>query len=154
DRTEDTESIGGLDLMLEAVASERRMIGLDIDANFLLQAVALEEAVDRRGVEIVLVLGWLARLRLDEDGALEADLVLVLDNQVEEGAGLGELALHIGFEQVLIAFAAPPQQIIAPPQLRGVFQHFLPRRRGKEEDFGIGFGAPPRHEAAVGKEIG
>jgi len=80
--------------MLERVVREHRVADLDIDLDLVLQAVGLEEAVDRGDVEVVLVLGRLLRLRLDQDHALEADLVLVLDHQLEEAAKLGELALE------------------------------------------------------------
>ena len=53
---------------------------------------SLEEAVDRRDVVVVLVLGRLLRLRLDQDRALETDLVLVVDDQLQEAAGLVALA--------------------------------------------------------------
>ena len=52
---------------------ERRVVDLDVDLDLVLEAVALQEAVDRRHVVVVLVLGRLERLRLDEDRALEAD---------------------------------------------------------------------------------
>ena len=73
-------AIGSRDLMLERVAGERRVVGLDVDLDLVLEPVALEEAVDGGDVEVVLVLGRLLRLRLDQDRALEADLVLVLDD--------------------------------------------------------------------------
>ena len=73
---------------------------------------SLQEAVHGGDIVVVLVLGWLLRLRLDQDGALEADLVLVVDDQLQEAPGLRALALQVGVEQRLIALAAAPQHIV------------------------------------------
>ena len=60
-------AVGERDLVLEGVAGEDGVVLLDVDLDLLLQAVALEEAVDGGDVVIVLVLGRLLRLRLDQD---------------------------------------------------------------------------------------
>ena len=48
------------------------------------QPVLPKEPDHRRRVDVVLVLGGLHRLGLDQDGSGEADPVLVLDDQVQE----------------------------------------------------------------------
>jgi hypothetical protein len=98
--------------VLEGVAGQDRVALLDIDLDLVFQAVALEETVNGGHVEIVLVLGRLLRLRLDQDRALEADLVLVIDDHGEEAAELVELALEVGVEQGLVAFAAAPEHVV------------------------------------------
>src|SRR5205807_9040866 len=60
-RAEDAERRRQCDLVLEAVARERRMVVLDVDLDFVLEPVGLQEAEHRRRVEVVLVLGRLAR---------------------------------------------------------------------------------------------
>ncbi len=121
DRAEDAERIGKRQLMLEGMAGEDRMALLDVELHFVFEAVLLQEAIDRRDVVVVLVLGRLLRLRLDQDRALVADLVLVLDDEVEEAAELVELAADIGVEQGFVAFAAAPQNVVfAAELLRGV----------------------------------
>ena len=75
---------GQRQLVLEGVAGEDGVVLLDVDLDLLLQVERLEHAVDRADVVVVLVLGRLLRLRLDQDRALEADLVLVLDDQVRK----------------------------------------------------------------------
>jgi hypothetical protein len=70
------------------MAGEDGVALLDIDLDLVLQAELLEEAVDGGDVVVVLVLGRLLRLRLDQDRALEADLVLVVDDHRQEAAGL------------------------------------------------------------------
>ena len=69
------------DLVVEAVAGQRRVVRLDVDPVLALEAVADEEAVDGRRVVVVLVLRRLLRLGLDQERPLEADLVLVLGDQ-------------------------------------------------------------------------
>lgn len=106
DRAEDAERIGKRQLVLEGVAGKDRVALLDIELHLVFKAVLLEEAIDGRNVIVILVLGRLLRLRLDQDRALVADLVLVFDDEVEEAAELVELAADIGVEQRLVTFAA------------------------------------------------
>ena len=73
------------------------------------QPVALQERVHGRDVAVVLVLGRLERLGLDEDRALEPDLVLVLDDHGQEAPVLVELARQIRVEQRVVALAPAPQ---------------------------------------------
>ena len=69
------------DLVLEAVAGERaRGCASMLTLISFSSPCVLQEAVHGGDVEVVLVLGRLARLGLDQDRALEADLVLVLDD--------------------------------------------------------------------------
>ena len=81
DRTEDAERIGQRQLVLEGMAGKDGVALLDIDLDLLLQPELLEEAIDRGDIVVVLVLGRLLRLRLDQDRALEADPVLVVDDE-------------------------------------------------------------------------
>ena len=84
------------------------MVGLDIDANLILQPEALEEAVNALGVEIILMLGRLMRLGFDQDHALEADLVLVFDDQLQETPEIRLLDAEIGVEDGVITLAPAP----------------------------------------------
>ena len=70
--------------MLEVEAGQRGVVDLDVDLDFALQPVALQERIHGGDVAIVLVLGRLERLRLDQDRALEPDAVLVLHHHREE----------------------------------------------------------------------
>ncbi len=74
------------------VAGEEGVADLDIDLHVLFEPVGLEEAVDGRDVIVVLVLGRLLRLGLDQQLALEADLLGMLDDQRQEARGLVLLA--------------------------------------------------------------
>jgi hypothetical protein len=61
--------------VLEGVAGERGVVGLDVELEVLLQAVGAQEGDAAGDVEVVLVLGRLLRLGLDQELALEADLL-------------------------------------------------------------------------------
>ena len=107
------------DLVVEAVAGQRRVVGLDVDLVLVLEAVADQEAVDRRGVVVVLVLRRLHRLGLDQERALEADLVLVLGDEVQEPGELLALARQVRVEQGLVALAPAPQDVVRAAQPLG-----------------------------------
>lgn len=51
--------------------------------DLVFQPETLEDRLDGLPVEIVLVLGRLVRLRLDQDRTLEADPVLVIDDKAQ-----------------------------------------------------------------------
>ena len=92
DRPEDPGVDGGGDLVGEVVARQRGVVDLDVDLDLVGQVVALQEGVDGGDVVVVLVLGRLARLRLEEDRAREPDALLVLDDHRQEAGELVELA--------------------------------------------------------------
>ena len=154
DGAEDAERAGERQLVLEGVAGEDGVVLLDVDLDLFLEAELLQHAPDRADVEIVLVLGRLLRLGLDEDGALEADLVLVLDDHGQEAAELVELLLDVGVEQGLVALAAAPQHVVGAAELMGQLEHVLHLRRGIGEHVRVGIGRRARHVAAVGEQVG
>jgi hypothetical protein len=96
-----------------------------------------------------LVLGRLLRLRLDQDRALEADLVLVLHHHVQEAAHLVQLVAHAGVEQGFVAFAAAPQHVVFAAQFQGGVHGFFHLQGAHGKNFGVGVGGRARHEAAV-----
>jgi hypothetical protein len=88
----------------------------DVGLHLLLQPEVLEEAVDRGDVVVVLVLRRLLRLRLDQDRALEADLVLVFDDLLQEAARMVAFGLEVGVQQRLIPLAPAPEDVVLPAQ--------------------------------------
>jgi hypothetical protein len=137
------QRLGQFQLVLEGMAGEDRVALLDIDLHLVFQPVPLQEAVDRGDVVVVLVLGRLLRLRLDQDRALEADLVLVLDDEVEEAAELVVLALQVGVEQRLVALAAAPKDIVLAAELVVASMQVFTVAAAKANTSGSGLVAAP-----------
>jgi hypothetical protein len=104
-------------------------------------------------VEIVLVLGRLLRLRLDQDRAFEAYLLLVLDDHRQKTAELRELTLHVRVQKRLVALAPAPQHVVRTLELVGNVERVLHLRGGIREHIRVGVGGGARHEAAVGEHV-
>ena len=119
-----------------------------------LEAVADEEAVDGRGVVVVLVLGRLHRLRLDQQLAREADPVLVLGDQVQEPGELGPLAREVGVEQRVVALAAAPQDVVLAAEALRHLEHVLDLGRGVGEHLGIGVRGRAGLVARMAEQVG
>src|SRR5438067_485159 len=131
--------------MMEGVAGEDGVVLLDVELDVVQKVVALEETVTGGDVEIILMLGRLLRLGLDQDRALEADLVLVLDDEREEAAELIELALEIGVEQGLVALAPAPEHIVLAAEPVRHFERRADLARGIGEYLGVWIGRSARH---------
>jgi len=99
DRAEDAVRPRYCDLMFEIQAGQGRMIDLDVDFDLLGEPIALQEREYRSHIMVVLMLGRLKRLGLDENGALEADLVFVLHHHGQEPRVLIELPAQVGVQQ-------------------------------------------------------
>ena len=93
------------------MAGERGVIGLEVQLEVLQEAVFAEEVEAGGRIGIVLVGRGFARLRLDEELALEADLLRVVDSEVQERGEVVELTLHVGVDQRGVAFAAAPEDV-------------------------------------------
>ena len=103
--------------MLEAVAGQRGVVGLQVDLDLFVEPVAAQEAADRGGIEVARVLGRLARLGLDEDGARTADSVRLLDHPVHEAAHRVQLRADAPVQQGLVAFSPAPQHVVLAAEL-------------------------------------
>src|SRR4029077_5465820 len=139
--------------MLEVMTGENGVVLLDIRLYLFLQATGPKHPVDRRYIEIVLVLGWLHRLWLDQDRTLEADLVLVFNNEVEEPPELLELAFEVRVEQRLIAFAPAPEHIVFAAEFVRDLQGVLHLRSGVGKDVGIRIGGGTPYKTAIGEKV-
>ncbi len=84
---------------------------------------------------VVLVLGGLKRLRLDEYGSLEPDAVLVIDHHGKEAAVLIQFARQFRGQQRVIAFAPAPQDVVVPAEPMGRLQRRPYLCRGPREHF-------------------
>ena len=140
-------------LVVEAVPRERGVVRLDVALVLAVEAVADQEPVHGLGVVVVLVLGRLHRLRLDQELALEADLGLVLCNEMEEARELLALAVEVRVEQRVVALAAAPQDVVLAAEALGHLEHVLDLRRGVGEDLGIRVGGRAGLVARVGEQV-
>ena len=154
DAAEDAVGDGVGHLVVERVARQCRVVGLDVDLVLVDQAVAVEEAVHRRAVVVVLVLGRLLGLRLEEQGPGEADPVLVLGHQVQEPGELVALPAEVGVEQGLVALASTPEDIVLPTQTVGCLEG-VPDLGGRvDEDLRVGVGRGTGGVPGVGEQVG
>ena len=130
------------------------MVGFDVDADFFFQPVLLQKPEHGGHVKVVLVLGRFARLGLEQDGALEADLVFVVHHHVQKAAHLVQLLAHAGIQQGFVTLAPAPQHVIGTAQFQGRVHRFFDLQRGQRKNFRVGVGGSTRHEAAVAEQIG
>ena len=72
----------------------------------------VEEAQRRGGVPVVLVLGRLLRLRLQQQSALEPDLLSVLGGHPHEAGEVVEFRAQIGVEEGVVPFAPAPEDVV------------------------------------------
>ena len=133
---------------------ERRVVGLDVQAVLVLEAVPDEEAMDGRRVIVVLVLRRLHGLGLDEQRAREPDPVLVLRDEVEEAGQLVAFTSQVGVQERVVAFAPTPQDIVRATQPLRDLQHVLDLGRGVGEDLGIGVRGRATLVPRMGEQVG
>ncbi len=126
----------------------------DVELYFVFQTIALEEAINRCDIVIILMLGWFLWLWLDQDRTLKANLVLVLHHEIEEATHIVELTAQIGVEQGFITFATTPKHIIVTPEALGCVEAGFDRGSCKSKHFRIRIGRSTRHVAAMREEIG
>ena len=110
--------------------------------------------MDRGAVVVVLVFGGLLGLGLDEQGALEADLVLVLSHHRQESGELVGLLAQTGIEQSLVTLSASPQHVVGPIEAVGGLKHVADLGGGMGEHLGIGVGGRTGGVAGVAEQVG
>ena len=91
---------------------------------------------------------------LNQDRALEANLVLVFNDQRQHALGLFKLLADPGVEQGFIAFAAAPHDIVFTIQSLGHIHGVFDLGGGIGKNIGVRIGCSARHEAAIGKHVG
>ena len=148
------DAAGGLQLVLHRVTGERGVVGFDVQLQVRQQVVLPEEVEAGGGVGIVLMLGRLFRLGLDVELALEADLLGVVDRHVQELGEVVELALHVGVPEILVAFAAAPEDVAGAVEFLGDFEGLLHLRRGVGEDLGVAARGRTVHVARIAEQVG
>ena len=141
-------------LVLEIKSGKRCVVDLDVDAYLVRQAVLLQEGEHGGDVAVVLVLGGLKGLGLDQDRALEADAVLVLHDHGEEATVVIELALEVGVEDGVISLAAAPEHVVLATQAVGRLQAKAHLGGGPGVDLGIGAGGGAAGVTRMAEEVG
>ena len=125
-----------------------------LELELVRQTVLLQEGVAGRAVEVVLMLGGLARLGFDQQGAFETDPVLVLGDELHEPAELVRLPPEVGIEQRVVALATAPEHVVLAAELVSQFQRRLHLRRRVREHLGVGVRRGPGGIAGVAEQVG
>ena len=137
--------------MHHRVAGEGRVVGLDVEFDVLLESVLADEIEAGRRVEVVLVLGRLFGLGLEQELPLEADRLGEIDRHVHEAGQVIELTLHVGVVEVGVPLAASPEDIVHAPQFVRDLDRLFYLRRGVRKYVGIAGWWPPRACSGDGK---
>ena len=103
---------------------------------------------------VVLMLGGLEGLGLDENRAFEADAVLVLDHHATGIAVLIQLAAQIGVQQRVVALAPAPEHVVLAAQPVRRFQAVAHLRGRPGIDLRIGTGGRAAGVARMAEQIG
>ncbi len=145
---------GALQFVLEGVARQRRVVDLDVDLEILVQAMGAQEADDRLGVDVVLVLHGFHGLGFDQEVALEAFRAGIVAGHRQHPGHVFLFALHVGVEQRHVALAAAPEDVVLAAQLNGRVDGVLDlqHRAGRRVEVGVGRSAV--HVAGVREDVG
>ena len=123
--------------MLEGVTGERRVVRLDVEPEIPVEPVLREETADCRGVEIVLVLRRLLRLRLYVKVAPKTYASRVFRGYLQEEREIVKLELHVGVEQRLVALSSAPVDVSVSAELHGQLRRLLYLRRRESEHVSV-----------------
>ncbi len=140
--------------MLEGVLGQGGVVDLDVELEVVHQVVFAQEGDDGGGVEVVLMLGGLHRLGLDEEGALEAVFTGIVPGHVQEAGQVIQLPFHVGVEQAHVAFAAAPEDVVLAVELDGGVEGILHLGAGAGDDVEVGIGGRAVHVAGMAEEVG
>ena len=99
------------------------------------------------------MLGGLLRLGLDEELAVKADLLCVVDRHVHEAGQVVEFAAHVGVQQRLVSFPASPEDVVGASETLGDLHRLLHLCRGVREHRGVGVRRGARHESWVAEHV-
>ena len=140
--------------MFEGVSGQSRMVRLYIDLEMLIQVMRAQETQHRGRVKVILVLRRFMRLGLDQELALETDLLLVVNCQLKKLRKLFLLLAQLGVEQRFISLAPAPEDVVFAAQFVGRVDRMLQLRRSISKDMNIRIGARSVSVARIGKKIG
>ena len=103
-------------LVLKSVAGQGGVVYLYVHLEVLVKPVGAKETNHGFSIGVVLVLGRLHRLRLNEEGALEALRAGIVAGCAEHLCQMVLLPLHLGVEKAAVALAAAPENVIGAAQ--------------------------------------
>jgi len=82
--------------MMERVTCQRRVVSFNVQFNLFFQTKLFQEAIDRRGIVIILMFGRFLRFRFDKQRALETDFMFMLNHHLHKAAQLFTLLTQVG----------------------------------------------------------
>ena len=137
DRAERSGGGGDFAFMMHCVAGQGGVIGFEVQLEMLEQPVFAQEVQAGCRVEIVLVFGRFLGFWLDVEGALEADLLLIVDRHVQEPREVVDLPLDVRVPETCISLATSPEGIAFAAELVRYLERLLHLRGGVGKDIGI-----------------
>ena len=154
DGAEDAVDGSRAELVLEGVACQGGVVGLDVHAEVIHEAVGAQEVGAGANVEVILVLGGLLGLGLDVEVTGEALGAAVVAGQGQELAQVVQLQGHIGVDEGIVALAAAPEDVAGSAQLDSGVDACLDLAGGDGVDVSGGGGSGTGHEHLVAEHIG
>ena len=153
DRPKHALAAGEDDVVLVVVTRQGRVIRLDVELEVVLEVVLAEEADHRLRVVVVLVLGRLARLRLDQEREVGANLLLVVHRHAQETTQVIELLAGESVQDALITLTTAPEHVVLAAELLRDLHALLHLGRsiGKHVSIGVRGGAV--HVDAVSEQV-
>ena len=139
--------------MLEGVTGKRRVIGLDIQLEILVESVLSQKAYCRCGIEIILMRHGLLRLGLDIEISLKSDASAIFHSHAHKRSYVFLLKLNIGVQQSFVALSSTPEYIASAAELNGNIERFFYLRSGKTINIDIVGAAGAVHKPRIAEHI-
>ena len=99
------------------------------------------------------MLCWFFWLGFKQELSFEADLLGIVDCHVHEPGQVIQFTLHVCVVEVVITFAATPEDIVFATKFQRDFQSFLDLSGCESEDIGVAGGCSSVHEARMREHV-
>ena len=140
--------------MLHGMTGESRVVGFDVEFEFVEQIVLAEKIEASRTIGVVLVCGRLPRFGFDPEFSGEADFFFPIHGHAQQGGQLVEFLHHVRIPERGIPLASAPENISASAQLLGDRNGFFDLGRRVGEHGKAGRSSGPLGETRVGEKAG
>ncbi len=140
--------------MLESVAGESGMVHLDVHLEVFVEIVGLEESDHGLRVDVILMLGGLHGLRLNEESALEPVGACIVTGHCEHTGEVFFLALLVGVEKAHVSLATTPEHVVGATQCDGGVDGVLDLHGGTGHYVEVRVGGSSIHIAGVTEDVG